>query len=171
MGPAPSTIKPTPVDYHGLYDSTLITDLKKKEHELFDAQNKKTSNMGYAGGYVTGLIFDAINKPNVDRFNNLIDSDPVRAWGSLRNIGATDTDDWQGVLRGTTHTTGTFDNALTNTFSSIGGTVKNTVNVVSNVAKNAENLSGFFDDITNPKNITLWLIGGGAVVAFLVLRK
>ena len=169
MGPAPSTVLPTPVDYKGKYDNKLIADLKAKEHELFDAQNAKTSKLGYTGGFVTGLIFDQINKPNVEKFNNLIEADPVKAWEALKKVGATDTFDWQGVLRGK-ETKGVFDNALTNALASVGSTVQNTTKTVENLAKNVENTSSLLKDLTDPNN-AIFLVVGGVIVAYLILKK
>ena len=103
------------------------------------------------------------------KFNNVIDANPLKAWEALYKTGATDTQDWQSVVKGKVETKGVFDNALTNTFAAVGGTVQNTTKTVENVAKNVENVSGFLKDVTDPQN-TIFLIIGGAVVAYLILH-
>jgi hypothetical protein len=144
-----------------------LAKLKLKEHDIFNAHNEKVGKIGYAGGFVTGWLTDLIRKPMDDKVNSQIESDPVAAWNTLRNIGATDVSDWHNALKGT-ESKSVFDNAFTNTLGAVGGTVKNTTQIVANVAKTAENISENLKDLTE---IPWVLIGGGVIVAFLLLRK
>ena len=41
---------------------------------------------------------------------------------------------------------------------------------VGSISKNIEEVSDFLKNLTDPKNM-LWVIGGGAVVAYLILKK
>ena len=149
-----------------------LSKLKTKEHELYDANVERVNNLATASvGYIGGSIINALNKPNIQKVNEMIDKDPFRAYQFLEDIGVTDTHNWRDVINGTTIPKDILDNPLLNTMGNIGGTVKNTVDIAQNITGFVKDTANDVKNLTDPANLKYILIGGAVLVGLFLLKK